>query len=130
MISIPKNDYKVETEVRENVVQAICEAFLRDGAWSCFHPYENGIYRYPTTYVVKHKKCQTYYGFKSSIDYEFDDGIKIRGSEMKEAFKVLINHGYYMFRVRTYQVWLGYICSKKPYFNEGQRVTEFNDFID
>ena len=130
MINIPKNDYKVETEVRENVVQAICEAFLFDGTWSCFHPYENGMYRYSTIYVVKHKNSQTYYGFKSSVDSEFDEGIRIRGSEMKEAFKVLIKHGYYMFRIRDYHTWIGYICSKKPYVDGGQRVTEFNDFID
>lgn len=130
MINIPKNDYKVETEVREYVVQAICEAFLRDGAWSVFHPYADGRYRHSTLYVVRHKNKDNYLGFVSSIDSEFDVGIKIRGVEMKEAFKVLINHGYYMFKKNYYGTWLGYVCSKKPYVDGAEMVSSFNDFID
>ena len=51
-------------------------------------------------------------------------------AQMKAAFEALQNAGYYMFRVYEYGSWLGYKCSKKPFMNDGERVTEFNDFID
>lgn len=35
-VNIPQNDYVQPTEVRENVVQAICNAFLSKSCWDIF----------------------------------------------------------------------------------------------
>ena len=37
-INIPENTYSVPTEVRSEVVQIICNAFLTGGAFKAFHP--------------------------------------------------------------------------------------------
>ena len=50
-INIPKNDYVQSTEVRQNVVQAICDAFLESHCNSTFHPYGSGCCRRKTLFV-------------------------------------------------------------------------------
>ena len=120
-INIPRNDYVLPTEVRQDVVQHICEAFLTDSCWCVFHPYPDGLGRSATRgiYVVKDKGRE----FSSS-------GERFNGAEMAAAFKVLIAAGYHMFRVYSYNTWMGYICSKKPFEHNGTEVKEFTDFID
>lgn len=49
---------------------------------------------------------------------------------MKAAFKVLRSAGYHMFRIYKYGSWMGYICDKKPFIQDAEEVTTFNDFID
>lgn len=49
---------------------------------------------------------------------------------MKAAFKALRNAGYHMFLIYEYGLWKGYICDKKPFIQDGEEVTTFNDFID
>ena len=51
-ISIPKNDYSTPTECRQEVVQAICDAFLKGGAWSRFRPHSSSAYRQSTHKVI------------------------------------------------------------------------------
>lgn len=128
-INIPKNDYVQPTRVREDVVQAICDAFLTQCVWSTFHPFSQGCYRRASKYILKHKRSKTFYGFNDE-PFDGEDGITFNGAEMRAAFEALQNAGYYMFRVYEYGSWLGYKCSKKPFMNGGERVTEFNDFID
>lgn len=41
-INIPKNDYVQATEVREKVVQAICNTFLENHCDTTFRPYSDG----------------------------------------------------------------------------------------
>lgn len=128
-INIPKNDYVQPTEVRENVVQAICDAFLAQCVWSTFHPFSQGCYRRADKYVLRYKRDSRFYGFVNS-PFEGEDGITFNGAEMKAAFKALQEAGYYMFRIYEYGSWMGYKCSKKPFMEKGERVTEFNNFID
>jgi hypothetical protein len=129
-INIPKNDYVQPKEVREEVVQAICDAFLESHCNSIFHPYGSGCCRRRTLFV--HPKTQN--SRASFQDYDWttrhDEFVEFNGEEMKTAFKVLQNAGYYMFRIYEYGTWMGYKCSKKPFMEKGERVTEFNDFID
>lgn len=132
-IEIKKNDYVKPNEVREKVVQAICDAFLCRCAWSTFYPkYETR--RNPTLYVVAHKSDKKFYGFMSNI-FSDDVGYRIRGCEMAKAFEELTKAGYYMFRIYTSYalgVVKGYKCSPKPQIPNGLRITKMDeeDFID
>jgi hypothetical protein len=128
MIQIPKNDYAVPTEVREKVVQAICEAFLSGNAFSIFHPATTSLYRRRTTLVlIRDGKgfgfCNEPLGEK---EYE-----RVRGCEMKAAFRELIKAGYHIFEVGNYRGdWRGYRVYKVPFIDGGREVFEFTDFID
>ena len=138
-INIPKNNYKQPSEVREYVVQAICDAFLDhdvlhlDGTrykenWEAdiyvYVPDEGNNY-YDAEFINQRQKNDTYY-------YKFSDGkcVKFTGAEMKQAFKELIKAGYYMFKMYEYDYWQGYICHDKPFYKDGIRVNSFNERID
>ena len=137
MITIQPNKYHQPTEVREFVVQGIIDAFLAHKGDSTFHPYNGSTYcREATLYIRKHKNSNKFYGFSETPTDSMkrdDDFVKIHGCEMREAFRILIENGYYMFKIYAYNSWMGYIVSEKPYetFYKGAcRVTEFTDFID
>lgn len=138
MINIPKNEYVQPTEVREEVVQAICEAFIKKGCDSTFHPHNgsNRGCRDATLYVAKptRKGVQHVWRFQCSRYTDSTDiSYRIRGVEMKRAFEELIKAGYYMFRVWSYGSWLGYVCHDRPFYYDGYRaekVESFNDRID
>lgn len=134
MIQIKKNDYVQPTEVREEVVQGICEAFLDPCAYHIFHPFSEGAYRGRSQYIIRHKGDKNFYGFHN-LPFAGEEGVKFNGAEMKRAFEELIKAGYYMFKVYKYGTWMGYICYNKPYapdwWKEGAvRVESFDDFID
>lgn len=134
MITIERNDYVQPTEVRDEVVKGICEAFLNNCCWSIYHPKEGSTKgcRLSTPFIVKHKDIKHgYYGFRPYI-YDDEEGVKFNGAEMKEAFSVLKNAGYYIWKVREYGTWSGYIVTKKPCCNYdyAERVFGFDEFID
>lgn len=131
-IEIPQNDYVQTTEIRQEVVQAICEAFLASNCWTIFHPFSDGAYRPRHRCVIKHKGNTTYYGFhdENCAKRWDDDFLIFNGAEMKAAFAALIKAGYHMFRIYQYRTWMGYKLSKKPCMQDGKEVFEFNDFID
>lgn len=118
IVNIPKNDYVQPTEVRQEVVQRICEAFLQG---CLYHPSSDGMYRKAYTRV---------YSGRQYVTFSNKDGIRFNGAEMKAAFKALINAGYHMFCYYEYGTWKGYKCSKKPFIERGTEVFDFNDFID
>lgn len=131
MIQIRKNTYVQPTEVREEVVQAICEAFMSTYS-GIYHPVRQSQYREATIYVVTNKG--TFPFFSSSNESYWTGAVcyRIRGVEMKRAFEELIKAGYYMFRVWEYGSWMGYLCNDKPFY-DGMRaeiVTSFEDRID
>ena len=128
-INIPKNDYVQPTEVREDVVQGICESFLHGCSCSVFHPFSDGCYRRASKYIVRQKGNKHFHGFLDK-PYEWEEGVVFNGEEMKAAFNALQEAGYYMFRIYEYRSWMGYKCGKKPFMENGEIVTEFNDFID
>ena len=138
MIQIKQNNYVQPTEVREEVVQAICDAFLYGKCDSVFHPYDgsNKGCRNATLYVAKPTRVgvQKKWGFKCSRLVDSTDvAYRIRGAEMKRAFDELIKAGYYMLRIHVYGSWMGYECCEKPYDNfyrDADCVTSFNDNID
>lgn len=131
MIQIQKNTYEAPTEIREEVVQAICDAFLRKCAWSTFRPQTVSLYRRATLLVIGHENGE-WYGFNDHPFSEREKSFRIRGVEMKAAFKELRKAGYHIFRVSMSgrNPWPGYVVSGKPYMDNGTEVFEFTDFID
>ena len=136
-INIEPNDYKQPLEVRPEVVQGICDAFLTHCCDSTFHPHnDGGCYRQASLYITKYKTQDKYTGFEcerevnDSYSRKRQDAIRIHGSEMKAAFEVLMNAGYHIYRVYDYGTWLGYEVHKKPYYQNGTEVFSFDDFID
>lgn len=128
--NITPNNYKQPTGIRKFMVQGIIDAFLR-GYKNVFHPTFQSVYRQATLYLCQDWKAPFF--SEHTLDYgrkEEDYLGKIRGCEMKEAFRVLQENGYYIFQIREFGSWLGYVVSDKPYYYGGIRVTEFNDFID
>ena len=128
-LNIKPNTYKVPTEVRQDVVQSICDTFMEDN-WRCvFHPFSNGMYRNSTLYI----SMDTYgfYDYSWMATHKYEETFKrFNGAEMKAAFKALINAGYHMYRIYEYGDWMGYKCSEKPYDEKGVEVFDFDDFID
>lgn len=143
-VNIPKNDYIQPTEVRTEVVQAICEAFIANSTFHPHHGSNNGS-RDAKLWLFKRKDSK-YAPHFTSYEYAHRDAqdaerngkeyimYRIRGCEMEAAFDALQKAGYYMFRCYHYGSWLGYDCGKKPVMMLGtqhcERVTSFNDFID
>lgn len=126
-LNIPQNDYVQPTEVRQEIVQAICDGLLEG---SIFHPSNDGIYRQPHLYVARKKRTgKSYFPCRKS-DYEDTEYIRVRGVEVNTAFKALRSAGYHMFCLYEYGTWKGYKCSKKPFMEKGTEVFSFNDFID
>ena len=131
-VSIPQNNYVQPTEVRQEIVQGICEAFLRNCAWSVYHPFTGGAYRNPTPYIIRHKGEKTFYGFGDDPStFRDSEYVKFNGAEMKAAFKALRNAGYFMFRGLNYGTWIGYECKKSPIHQYGwKEVCSFDERID
>ena len=121
-ISIPKNDYNPNKEIRPEVVQGICEAFLSSNVWNTFHPIRDGRYRGRTRYIMRHKGDKKFYGFNSNTD--IDVCVKFNSCELKKAVDILIRAGYYIHEIYSYGTWLGYVCSKYPTIQNGRNVTE------
>lgn len=134
MINIPKNTYSIPTEIREEIVQDICTVFLdRRGGnyYNIFHPTTFGLHRNKTLYLIYYKNSNKPFCFGSKNDCsDGEKAIRIRGCEMKQAFKELQKAGYYMFSIYEYHSWLGYICHNKPFYDKGTLINDFTDFID
>lgn len=124
-VNIPQNDYVQPTEVREEVVQAICSAFLANNCWNIFHPFSgsNNGCRPATRRISLSNPC--FRGHATDKDM-----VRIHGCEIKAAFNALIKAGYHMYKVYDYGSWMGYACDKKPFREGAFEVFTFNDFID
>lgn len=135
-INIPANDYVQPTEVRQEVVQSICEEIVKNMGYEVFKERGFDIKLKPTSgfyqlYINFYKdgKCA---GFKNSGDSTYSDPIRIRTEEMKTAFEVLQNAGYFIYgskNVTTNVV--TYVFSKKPMRgNIPAEKIDFTEFID
>ena len=124
-VNIPENDYTQPTEVRNGVVQALCNAFLTTSCWKVFHPYRgsnNGC-----------RPANRYISLQSpsfSNRHDTKGCVRIHGCEVSAAFDALRQAGYHMYRIYEYGDWMGYICDKKPFYKGGVEVHTFGDFID
>lgn len=130
-INIPQNDYATPTECRQEVVQAICEAFLSKAvAWSSFRPHTESRYRYATLLVLS--RGGKAYGFHSRTFDDDDSYYRVRGCEMKAAFECLIKAGYHIFKYYPYRDSRchSYCVRKEPFMQDAQEVFKFEDIID
>lgn len=130
-LNIPRNDYVENTTIREDVVNAICQAFLSKTCWSHLHPRTTSLYRRASSLVVKHKGGSEYYGFISGCDMSsFDEGIKYTRYELDKAIKGLIEYGYHVWYVSC--EWSYIKVTRTPYYNErgAREIFEFNGYID
>ena len=110
--------------VRENVVQAICDSFLSNNIYAIFRYMSEGCYR-PITNLVycdgSGFTCKDNNHYNKPT-FEFSRG------EMKKAFEILLENGYYMFKLNS--GYKGYYCSNTSIseFNNTIRVNNFNDW--
>lgn len=79
-LSIPQNKWAKPTEVRQEVVQAICDAFLKGSWW------------YPYVEWLNKEKCE--FAKNSPWSNERHHYIKFHEVEMHTAFKALRKAGY------------------------------------
>lgn len=120
-VNIPTNDYVQPTEIRQDVVQQICDIILEK-----YIDTDNEV-RFtdekPVLFIGKR--------YFSNISFEADY-IRVRGCEMDAAFQALNQAGYYIYgyynvtwKEHTYQF------SKKPvYKGSSHHVQSFTSFID
>jgi hypothetical protein len=129
-INIPQNNYATPTECREEVVQAICDAFLRACAWSSFRPHTESRYRQATLFVLS--QGGKFYGFNSEPFSSDKLYYRVRGCEMKAAFECLIKAGYHIFKYYPYRdsKCHSYCVSREPFMRDALEVSKFEDIID
>lgn len=136
-IKIQENDYKRPTEVREDVVQLICDHIVgnmnKEGS--------DGIYELSVNPIGSLRKCRTYELYtetdetdgslrKITNERKSEDQTRIRGCEMETVFKVMQNAGYFIF-YSYYDGYITYIFSKKPSYDNTLTTTMyFTEFID
>ena len=119
------NDYTQPQEVRDEVVQAICDAFLRkETGWRTFFPHCGDYGQNATLYIDLERP---YFNYPSK---DKPSVRRIRGCEMRAAFDALRAAGYHMFSTYKKARWIGYTCEKKPYLKGGVEVESFEHFID
>lgn len=129
-VNIMPNDYVQPKEVRPEVVQGICEAFLASNAYRMFYPFRDGWNRMQTHYIVRHSRETAFSGFMNEARFKDEVAVHFNGEEMKCAFQALIKAGYHIFRKYYFGTWMAYFVSKKPFEQNAKEVFEFNDFID
>lgn len=116
-LNIPQNDYKEVTEIRESVVQEICNIFLRG---EIFHPTSGGAYRNADR-VIHLAKGGLRSGFGKLQGYD-NVYVRIHSCEIKAAVNALKDAGYYLFECYEYGSWLGYKIDKYPSIERGRRI--------
>lgn len=133
-IKIIANDYVQPTEVRENVVQTLCNVILED-----YLDKNMSIAIYPKhaeLYVgtFKGNRCDTTTPFlitRSTLNKNYTY-TRIHSCEMEEAFKVIQDAGYHIYLERDKKTKSShYRFSKKPVLDGVvAKNLEFDVFID
>ena len=119
-ITIPKNDYVKPTELREEVIQKVCNKFIE-------YYIPNNI-RWNKNDCYYHENSK--YGLSEFKYQDSKEGVRVNGCEMEQVFSCLLNAGYHIF-FKWINGYNYYVVSKKPYLREGwSTVEEFNEFMD
>lgn len=127
-ISIPKNDYVQPTEVRENVVQSVCNLLLG----YLDKPMSINIYpKSAELYVGVHKSTNEGIITRSTLNTGYSY-TRIHSCEMDEAFKAFQDAGYHIYLERDKKTKAStYRFSKKPVLDAVvAKNLEFDVFID
>lgn len=96
-INIPKNDYKEPTEVRQDVVQSICDHiiwWLFDQHHDCYDLFVDDSSRFSSDVGLYMKHLSN--GHLIINKDKMTDSIRIRGCEMQAVFDVMWDAGYYI----------------------------------
>jgi len=119
MLNIPINDYVTPKEVREHVLQLICNAFLQGyGDRRIF----KGFCGTSTDSVITPYVNDT--GFVSMSATTGKPYEVIRGCELSKAFDELIKAGYYMYRrIDPATGADSFAAGKKPFMIGWERVS-------
>lgn len=126
-IKIQKNDYAQPTEVRQEVVQNICDIimnrYINDNRGMSF---DISKMKTPELFIIpKINKTDAHFSW-----FKEDSKYRVRTCEMEETFKILQDSGYFIFE-RVYSDEIFYFFSKKPYFkNQYAKREHFKVFID
>lgn len=127
MIVIPQNDWKPSEEIRENVVQDICNSFLNGTIYAIFRPYNTSAYRRRTNGLMYFKG--NLHGFSDrpiGDDYKL---VKFTSKELNAAIKCLVKAGWHVFYSDN-NGWPWIKCSKYPYLDNAREITEWTEFFD
>lgn len=130
-ITVKRNTYETPTEVRTQIVQAICDAFLAN-LNKCYWTHEPKYDKpYNTIKIWKDYNDTTRYTFAIDGPTEEDTTvIHFNTKEMKEAFKTLIAAGYHFFEVTSPSGVDGYKITEKPYYKGYPEAVGFVGYID
>lgn len=120
-VNVPANDFGKAKEIRNEVVQGICDSFLSGNVWSTFHPRSESAYRPKTNYICRNKRVTKFGGFTGNPSAD-NINVRFNSNELAAAVECLKKAGYYFHRVYSYGTWLGYVCRKYPSIENGDRV--------
>jgi hypothetical protein len=138
-VNIPKNDYVQPTEVRQEIVQMICDFIIKRMEDKHFHEEDSydviiGHHEwFYQLYLGINRKSNTPFSFSSSDKHCVGDVtyIRIRTAEMQAVFTAIQDAGYYIFGRSNITGRETYIFTKKPYYdNRKAERMEFSLFID
>lgn len=128
MIIIPENEWKPTEEIRENIVQDICNAFLNGTSGAIFRPYNTSIYRRRTNGLVYYKDGKPQ-GFGCKPLFDGDTIVKFTSKELNAAIKCLVKAGWHLFFADNCG-WPCIKCSKYNYMDGGREIYEWEEFFD
>lgn len=130
-INIPQNNYVQPTEVREEVVQMICDSLLSHYLDSKYYQDISFAWKKPQAQILVHgyKIPRLMGGAERNKDY--DENIIVRTCEMKAAFDALQDAGYYIYGFASVYGNKSYHISSKPVYagRKAERI-KFDLFID
>ena len=125
-INIPVNNYVQPTEIREEVVQMICDSILK-----------TYLDRHDLEFEWKEPKATLcVHGYKTPLLYPTDnkvykENISVRSCEMNAAFDVLQGAGYFIYPfIDGYGRTVYHFSTKPSYAGRCGKKTSFNLFID
>ena len=132
-IKIKENDYVQPTEVRENMVQKMCDIILSDylDKYASIVIYPKSAELYIGKYLYDEKTNAPFLITRSTINKNYSY-VRLHSCEVDEVFKVLQDAGYHIFLERDKKTREShYRFSKKPVL-EGiaAKILEFDVFID
>lgn len=132
-VKIQKNNYVQPAEVRQDVLQDICDILIdRCVNRNVGMSFDISRDRTPELYIIalKEESDDMYF---SAFEEHGEDWLvinRVRTCEMEEAFNILQDNGYFIFEeIQTDEI--RYFFSKKPYFkNQYAKRQHFKVFID
>lgn len=130
-INIPQNDYVQPTDVREEVVQMICNSLLHHYLDSDDCRDIEFAWKKPQAQILVHGYKTPYLTGGAERNKVYDENIIVRTCEMKAAFDALQDAGYYIYGFLSWTGNTSYHISSKPvYAGRNAERTSFSVFID